>query len=669
MKQLLLFLSICLISFTNLSAQITDYVTGVGNTVGIVQNETTLFIASVSDSKIYQVDLTQPNLVVEDFLNDVPFPSKMILIGEELYFTSLSIGGVAKVNTTASNPQYEIVVSGLNQPYGIDLKDNFIYVSLRSEGSIVKFDYTAPNPTVEPVVSGLGSFLSDITIHNDFLYMARGESNLVSRIDVTQSDLFIEDIVTANGVLEVEVQDNVLYYSSDYLTKLDLLDSNAMPETILSGVSLIWDLIIENDFILAAQQTDQKVSRIETEFIDPSDSPDLNALTVFYNNTNGDNWNNNTNWFDFTKPLSSWHGVVVSNENNRVDGLNLFNNNLSGNIPVEIGNLTELKNINFPNNLLSGSLPTTFGNLNQLKEFRINNNTIVGSIPTEIFNLSSLEIFSIGNNLMSGNLPSEIGNLINLTWLDISLNNFEGLLPSSLNALQNLTQLNIASNRFEGTIPFNTPIANVFITNNLFDFSDIEPYFSAGNFAFLQYSPQNTPDETETVESGIGATITLNVNDTNINRNANYTVMNNEYQWFKDNVEITNANGSNYTITNAQESDSGEYHCEITNSTLPDLIIVRAPITVSVDASLSLEDENQTEFSMYPNPAKNWLNINVKNFENAEINIYDIKGRLIQSRQLNNNLTALNIEGLQSGIYILKLEQNNIVNSKRFIKE
>ncbi|MBO5893066.1 MAG: hypothetical protein J6Q31_02230 [Alistipes sp.] len=58
-------------------------------------------------------------------------------------------------------------------------------------------------------------------------------------------------------------------------------------------------------------------------------------LIQFYHDTGGDNWADNDNWCS-DKPLEEWCGVTCNNEG-RVIGLNLVDNNLSGN-----GNLSGL---------------------------------------------------------------------------------------------------------------------------------------------------------------------------------------------------------------------------------------------------------------------------------------------------------------------------------------
>ncbi len=60
------------------------------------------------------------------------------------------------------------------------------------------------------------------------------------------------------------------------------------------------------------------------------------ALVDFYNSTNGDEWNDNSNWLN--GPVDTWIGVVLDqpNSGDRVIGIALPENNLSGSIPNSI---------------------------------------------------------------------------------------------------------------------------------------------------------------------------------------------------------------------------------------------------------------------------------------------------------------------------------------------
>ena len=82
-------------------------------------------------------------------------------------------------------------------------------------------------------------------------------------------------------------------------------------------------------------------------------------LEIFYKSTNGHSWNRNDNWLS-DKPLSEWYGITVYENSDAefiVKKILLSMNQLSGEIPKEIGKLTNLQSLSFRNNELSGEIP------------------------------------------------------------------------------------------------------------------------------------------------------------------------------------------------------------------------------------------------------------------------------------------------------------------------
>ena len=61
------------------------------------------------------------------------------------------------------------------------------------------------------------------------------------------------------------------------------------------------------------------------------------ALVALYNATNGDAWTNKTGWK--TARLEQWYGIYLGN--NRVIRIELYDNQLAGSIPAEIGNINQ----------------------------------------------------------------------------------------------------------------------------------------------------------------------------------------------------------------------------------------------------------------------------------------------------------------------------------------
>ena len=98
---------------------------------------------------------------------------------------------------------------------------------------------------------------------------------------------------------------------------------------------------------------------------DPQEATDRAALVALYNATDGPNWSTSANWLS-DRPLGEWYGVTTDG-NGRISILILDENNLSGQIPSELGNLTNLKDMRLHENNLSGQIPSELGNLTSLE--------------------------------------------------------------------------------------------------------------------------------------------------------------------------------------------------------------------------------------------------------------------------------------------------------------
>ena len=214
------------------------------------------------------------------------------------------------------------------------------------------------------------------------------------------------------------------------------------------------------------------------------------ALIALYNSTDGANWKDNTGWMGAAGTECTWFGVTCSN--NSVSRLSFWQNQLTGTIPSELGNLTNLTYLHFGANSLSGSIPKELGNLTKLTGIYLFSNALTGAIPQEwsditnvnyggnLFTGTSFTISAterdalialynstdgenwkdntgwlgevgtecdwfgvycggkntvtqilLGGNLLKGSIPNEFGNLINLNYVVFNFNSLSGPIPES----------------------------------------------------------------------------------------------------------------------------------------------------------------------------------------------------------------------------------------------
>ncbi|XP_061337793.1 receptor-like protein EIX2, partial [Gastrolobium bilobum] len=89
-----------------------------------------------------------------------------------------------------------------------------------------------------------------------------------------------------------------------------------------------------------------------------------------------------------------------------------------------------------------------------LKSIDLSSNNLTGEIPKEVGYLLGLVSLNLSRNNLSGEIPPEIGNLSFLDFLDLSRNHFWGKIPSTLSKIDRLAKLDLSNNSLSGRIPF-----------------------------------------------------------------------------------------------------------------------------------------------------------------------------------------------------------------------
>lgn len=90
--------------------------------------------------------------------------------------------------------------------------------------------------------------------------------------------------------------------------------------------------------------------------------------------------------------------------------------------------------------------------------------------------------------------------------------------------------------------------------------------------------------------------------------------------------------------------------------------------TINVQASSSTGDFMTSTFSVYPNPAKDVLNIsNNTGAEMSSLTIVDINGRTV--KQVNSNVSQINISDLNAGVYFVNIKSNEGSLTTKIVKQ
>ncbi|CAK8530746.1 unnamed protein product [Lathyrus sativus] len=137
----------------------------------------------------------------------------------------------------------------------------------------------------------------------------------------------------------------------------------------------------------------------------------------------------------------------------KLQTLNLDYNELQGPIIDELCEIRSLGVLNLTSNKFFGALPTCLGNMTSLIKLYIGSNKLNSTIPSSFWNLKDILEVNLSSNALTGNIPPEIKNLEHLVLLDLSRNQISSSIPTTISFLISLDTLSLAYNKLKGPIP------------------------------------------------------------------------------------------------------------------------------------------------------------------------------------------------------------------------
>ena len=88
---------------------------------------------------------------------------------------------------------------------------------------------------------------------------------------------------------------------------------------------------------------------------------------------------------------------------------------------------------------------------------------------------------------------------------------------------------------------------------------------------------------------------------------------------------------------------------------------VQQPFEISVVTGIEEANGISLDFSIYPNPATDFIKLRIENYEdeNLRYQLYDIRGNLLQNNKVEGKESSIVMSNLLPATYFLKVTDNN----------
>ncbi|XVF11862.1 hypothetical protein REPUB_Repub08aG0063800 [Reevesia pubescens] len=146
-----------------------------------------------------------------------------------------------------------------------------------------------------------------------------------------------------------------------------------------------------------------------------------------------------------------WHGISCSSNGQRVIGINLSDNNISGEMFNNFSALTEIRELDLSTNTIGGAIPDDLNRCSSLLYLNLSHNILEGKM--KLTGLNSLEKLDLSMNRIQGDIDVNFPAICNrLIVANLSTNNFTGRIDNCFDECSNLQYLDLSSNNFVGSI-------------------------------------------------------------------------------------------------------------------------------------------------------------------------------------------------------------------------
>ncbi|CAN6293295.1 unnamed protein product [Urochloa humidicola] len=144
---------------------------------------------------------------------------------------------------------------------------------------------------------------------------------------------------------------------------------------------------------------------------------------------------------------NSFHGKLPEDwsQFKNLSYLHADGNNITGEIPASYTALTALEDLNLASNHLTGTIPPGFGALPLIK-LDLSRNMLSGQIPLTLGNATEMLLLDLSGNRLDGGVPMELTGLAHMWHLNLSHNNLTGSVPALLGKMTSLQEVDLSGN-------------------------------------------------------------------------------------------------------------------------------------------------------------------------------------------------------------------------------
>ncbi|WP_353780252.1 T9SS type A sorting domain-containing protein [Winogradskyella sp. 3972H.M.0a.05] len=204
------------------------------------------------------------NAQVEQVVYSYPEVDFIFMDGTTLYYSN-SDEEIRYIDITQEDPTSILFNSTLDGPAGFEKKDGFLYVAEFFFGRIMKFDLSETNPS--PIfVTSAGSSPNNLKFVGDKLYYTDNNGDQVLSYDLSDEINPVQDLGYVNNCVGIDYKDGYLYVSTGNqggIQRLDLSDTNAEWEEIISGLGWILGIEFLGDELYIASVSGDSVIKVD----------------------------------------------------------------------------------------------------------------------------------------------------------------------------------------------------------------------------------------------------------------------------------------------------------------------------------------------------------------------------------------------------------------------